>query len=269
MYRQRFGLTGHPFPKNAEGKTLFTDFEGYKKLERGFRILSEEPGVGLLTAEPGVGKTAAIRNLCRSLPQPQYKLIYLCDTAIGQLDLYRSLALELGVRPPHRRAALWRDLKSRILQMVDDRNERPIVILDEAQNLSDAFFADFSAFLNFAFDSRDLFTTWLVGQPRLRARLKMQHYAALQTRLAASVHFEAFSKRDIFFAFLSHGLAAVGAKGTIIADSAREILFRGSRGLPRQVGKIVRRALRLAHEKGQTFVDDPVIEAAIAEETDL
>ncbi|HMC83555.1 MAG TPA: AAA family ATPase [Candidatus Polarisedimenticolia bacterium] len=269
MYRQRFGLSGHPFPKNAQGKTLFTEFDGYKKLARAFQLLTDEPGVGLLTAEPGVGKTASIRNLCHSLPQPQYRVIYLCDTAISQSDLYRSLAMELGVRPAHRRAALWRDLKARILQLVDDKNEHLVVIIDEAQNLSDAFFADFAAFLNFAFDSRDLFTTWLVGQPRLRARLGLQHYAALQTRLAAKVHLEAFTKRDLFQAFFAHGIAAAGAKGTIIADSARDLLFRGSRGLPREVGKIVRRALRLAHEKAQSFVDDPVMEAAIAEEADL
>jgi len=269
MYRQRFGLSGHPFPKNAQGKTFFTEFDGYKKLARAFQLLVDEPGVGLLTAEPGAGKTAAIRNLCHSLPQPQYRVIYLCDTAISQSDLYRSLAVELGLRPAHRRATLWRDLKTRILQLVDDKNEHPVVIIDEAQNLSDAFFGDFAAFLNFAFDSRDLFTTWLVGQPKLRARLSLQHYAALQTRLAAKVQIEAFTKRDPFLAFFTHGLAAVGAKGTIIADSARDLLFRASRGLPREVGKMVRRALRLAHEKAQSFVDDPVMEAAIAEEANL
>ncbi len=269
MYRQRFGLTGHPFPKNAEGKTFFTEFEGYRKLDRAFQFLADEPGVGLLTAEPGVGKTAALRNLCHSLPQPQYRVIYLCDTAIGQSDLYRSLAMELGVRPAHRRATLWRDLKARILQLVDDQHEQPVLIIDEAQNLPEAFFADFAAFINFAFDSRDLFTTWLAGQPRLRTRLNLQHYAALQTRLAAKVQLEAFSKRDLFLAFFQHGLAAVGAKGSIIADSARDLLFRASRGLPRQVGKIVRRALRLAHEKAQSFVDDPVMEAAIAEEAEV
>ena len=225
--------------------------------------------MGLLTAEPGAGKTAAIRNLCHALPQPQYRVIYLCDTAISQSDLYRSLAVDLGLRPAHRRATLWRDLKTRILQLVDDKNEHPVVIIDEAQNLSDAFFGDFAAFLNFAFDSRDLFTTWLVGQPKLRTRLSLQHYAALQTRLAAKVQIEAFTKRDPFQAFFAHGLAAVGAKGTIIADSARDLLFRASRGLPREVGKMVRRALRLAHEKAQSFVDDAVMEAAIAEEANL
>ncbi|MGH7822226.1 MAG: ExeA family protein [Candidatus Binatia bacterium] len=269
MYRQRFGLTGHPFPKNATQKTFFTEHDGYKKLERGFQMLCEEPGLGLLTAEPGAGKTAAIRNLTQGLPRPQYRVLYLCDTAIGPLDLYRTLALELGLRPAHRRATLWRELKGRLEQMVDERAERPILILDEAQHLSDSFLADFSGFLNFAFDSRDLFTTWLVAMPQLRARLKLQTHAALQTRILVSVHLEAFGSRDVFGAFLAHGLSAVGAKGTILADSAREFLFRASRGLPRQASKIVRRALRIAHEREQSFVDDAVMEAAVAEVAEL
>ena len=37
MYRQRFGLTGHPLPKDAQGKTFFDKGPGYKKLERAFR----------------------------------------------------------------------------------------------------------------------------------------------------------------------------------------------------------------------------------------
>jgi type II secretory pathway predicted ATPase ExeA len=265
MYRQRFGLTGLPFPKNAQGKSLFTEYAGYKKLERGFELLCEEPGLGLLTAEPGAGKTAAIRNLALALPKPQYHVLYLCDTAISPLELYRSLAWELGLKPAHRRAALWRDLKARLLQMVDDRSEHPIIIVDEAQHLSDGFLADLSGFLNFAFDSRDLFTTWLVGLPKLRARLKLQVHAALQTRIVVNVHLEAFTAREIFQAFVAHGLSAAGAKGTVIADSARELLFRASRGLPRQAATLIRRALRVAHEREQSFVDDAVMEAAIGE----
>lgn len=269
MYRQRFGFTSHPFSKNAQGKTLFTDHEGYKKLERGFQLLCEEPGLGLLTAEPGVGKTAMIRNLALALPRPQHLVIYICDTAIGPLDLYRAIAWELGLKPAHRRAALWRDLKARLIQMVDERNEHPVVILDEAQHLADHFLSDFSGFLNFAFDSRDLFTTWFVGLPRLRARLKLQVHAALQTRISVNVHLEAFSSREAFQAFVSHGLQAVGAKGNVLADSARELCFRASRGLPRQASKILRRAFRIAHERAQAFVDDAVMEAAIGEVAEL
>lgn len=265
MYRQRFGLTAHPFPKSAQGKSFFTEFDGYKKLQRGFELLCEEPGLGLLTAEPGVGKTAALRNLLDDLPRPQYKVLYLCDTAIGPLDLYRSLAWELGLKPAHRRAVLWRELKARLLQLVDERNEKPIVVLDEAQHLSDVFLGDFSGFLNFAFDSRDLFTIWLVGLPQLRARLKLQVHAPIQTRLQASVHLEPFASREVFYAFLQHGLLAAGAKGNLLADSTRDLLFRVSRGNPRLTARLVRRALRLAHEREQSFVDDAVLEATVAE----
>jgi len=269
MYKQRFGLSGVPFPKSAFGKTFFADCEGYRRLEKNFQMLCEEPGLGLLTAEPGVGKTAAIRNLVQALPRPQHHVLYLCDTAIGPLDFYRSLALELGLKPAFRRATLWHELKQRLVHLVDERAEHPLLVIDEAQHLSDRFLLDFSGFLNFAFDSRDLFTTWLVGLPQLRARLRLQPYAALRTRIVASVHLEPFSSRELFSAFLDHGLEAIGAKGSIIADSARELLFRASRGLPREAAKLVRKGLRVAHEREQNFLDEVVIEAVLAEDDTL
>jgi type II secretory pathway predicted ATPase ExeA len=69
------------------------------------------------------------------------------------VDLYRALALELGVRPSHRRSQVWADLKKALLHLVDERGTHPIVVIDEAQHLSDAFLMDLSGFLNFAFDS--------------------------------------------------------------------------------------------------------------------
>jgi type II secretory pathway predicted ATPase ExeA len=269
MYRQRFGLKGIPFPKDAQGKTFFTEFEGYRRLERSFQMLCEEPGLGLLTAEPGVGKTAAIRNLAQALPRPEYQVLYLCDTGIGPLDFYRVLAWQLGLEPAYRRGALWRQLKIHLLHMVDDRAEHPLLIIDEAQNLSDAFLSDFTAFLNFAFDSRDLFATWLVAQPALGPRLAMKHHAALKTRILTSVRLEPLSSREIFRAFVDHGLQAVGVKETILSDSARELIYRASGGLPREAGKMIRKAMRLAHHREQTFLDDELVEEIVGEGVEL
>lgn len=268
-YRQRFELTGMPFPKGASDKTFFAEADGYKRLERSFQMLLEEPGLGVLTAEPGVGKTAAIRNLSKALPRPHYRVVYVCDTAIGPLDAYRALALELDLEPAFRRAALWRQLKERILHMVDERDEHPLLIIDEAQNLPDRFLVDFSGFLNFAFDSRDVFTTWLVGQPQLRARLRKHHYAALKTRIATSVHLDPISSREQFGAFLEHGLDAVGVKSSIVADSARELIYRASGGVPREIAKLIRRAMRRADERGQSYLDDVVVEEALSEEGEI
>jgi hypothetical protein len=63
MYRQRFSLTHHPIPKNAQGKTFFDKDPCYINLKRGFGRLLDDGGLGVVSAEAGVGKTAAVRNL--------------------------------------------------------------------------------------------------------------------------------------------------------------------------------------------------------------
>ena len=127
-------------------------------------------------------------------------MLYLCDTAVAPLDLYRTLATEMGVRPSHRRSQLWTDIKNVLVHLVDERGTSPVLILDEAQHLSDLFLID---------------------------------------------------------------LSAAGATDSVLADPARELLFRASRGVPRVASTLLRQALREAHDRNQTFIDDHTMEAAI------
>ncbi len=264
MYRQRFGLTGHPLPKDASGKTFFDKAPGYLKLKKRFAQLVDDPGLGVLTAEPGVGKTVAIRSLCTALPKPNYVVLYLCDTAVSPFDLYRALAIELGVRASHRRSQLWVDIKKALVHMVDERATAPVIVLDEAQHLSDRFLLDLSGFLNFAMDSRDLLTLWLVGLPPLLRNLRMQQHQALASRIATEVRLEPLD-REAFTIMIEQGLKAAGATQKLLADPALELLFRSSRGVTRHASKILRAALRRAHDKEQSFVDEAVMEQAIDE----
>jgi type II secretory pathway predicted ATPase ExeA len=262
MYRQRFGFTGHPLPRDAQGKTFFDKSPGFKKLERAFRQLIADAGLGVLTADAGVGKTAAMRHLCAQLPKPDYLVRYLCDTAVAPLDLYRTLATQIGVRPSHRRAELWTTIKKTLEHMVDQQGTAPAVIIDEAQHLSDQFLLDLSGFLNFTFDSRDLLTMWLVGLPPLARHLRMQQHAPLAMRVAHQIHLDPLD-RDVFSAMIDHALTAAGATQTLLADPARELLFRASRGLPRVAAHLLRRSLHEAHERNQTFIDEHTMAAAI------
>lgn len=265
MKEQRhFGFTGTPLPKNAQGKSFFAQHPSYLRLRRSFSYLVESPGLGVLTADPGEGKTAAIRNLCAELPSPDYQVIYVCDTSVSSLELFRSMAQELGVRPSHRRGQLCADLKKALTHLVDERGNQPIVVVDEAQKLSDAFLLDLSSFLNFAFDSRDLFTLWLVGLPTLQRRLRQVQHAALRTRIASELRLEPLD-RDSFVAAIDHAFKAVGATTKIVSDPAVEMLFRASRGTFRIASKLLRAALQIAREKNQTFIDEAIVHTALEE----
>ena len=189
-------------------------------------------------------------------------VLYLCDTTVSPLDLYRTLALELGVTPSHRRGQLWTDIKKTLLHMVDERHTLPLLVIDEAHHLSDRFLIDLSGFLNFAFDSRDLMAVWLVGLSPLTRTLRMNQHAPLAMRVAAHVHLEPLD-RDDFAALLEHGLLAVGASSNLLSDPASEMLFRASRGIPRVASKLLRAALRIAHDRDHNFVDEHTAELAI------
>jgi type II secretory pathway predicted ATPase ExeA len=263
---QRFGLRHNVFPQDASRETFFDAVPGYERLRRRFTLLAHDPGVGLLTADTGMGKTSAVRNLCAQLPRPDYKIAYVSDTAIQPLGILRQIASELGVVPIHRRAQLFGDLKAAIAHMVDEQGVQPILILDDAHELPDRFLLDLGRLLNFTMDSRNLLTLWLVGHPELRARLRLNHYASLASRIAAKVQLEPIVERERFAEFLGHGLAAAGATETIFSDTAKELLFRACRGVPRRAHLLVDEALLRAHERAQSFVDETILEEILDEE---
>jgi MSHA biogenesis protein MshM len=261
-YLQHFGLTGAPLGKTLT--ELWRD-EAMAELAHRFDWLLHTPGLGLLTGEPGVGKTAALRALTHSLNPHRYLVIYQAETDFGRVDLYRELARELGLEPSYRRAQLWRDIKQRVRELTQTKQMTPIWIIDEAQNLPPEFFRDLPAFLNFAFDSLDLMTIWLVGHPQLASVLQRAPYAALAGRLQARVQLQPVFERERFNEFVLHGLKSVGCHHTLMSDSGMEILRQTSKGLPRQISRILCTAMRLAVPKGLNHLPDELLAQAAKE----
>lgn len=262
MYKQHFGLKHAPLGKQTP--ELWDD-GALSMLQTRFQWLLESPGVGLLTGEAGVGKTAALRQLTQELNPHRYQVIYLAETDFGRLDLYRGLALALGVEPAYRRAQLWRDIKARIQDLADGKHILPVWIIDEAQNLPTEFFRDFPAFLNFAFDSRDLMSVWLVGHPSLTITLDRQPYTALASRIQARVQLEPITERERFKALIDHALQSAGCSHTLLADSGMELLRQASLGLPRHAARILRTAMQMAVPKGLNHLPDDLLQQAIEE----
>ena len=262
MYLQHFGLRHPPLGKEL---TEPWDDGALAHLAERFQWLLQAPGIGLLTGEPGVGKTAALRHLTQSLNPHRYQVIYQAETDFGRLDIYRGLARALGLEPGYRRAQLWRDIKARIHELSDSKQVTPLWIIDEAQNLPPEFFRDFPAFLNFAFDSRDLISVWLVGHPALAQILDRAPYAALASRIQIRLQLKPVIERERFRQLIVHALHSAGCQHTMLADSGMEILRQACKGLPRQAGRILRTAMRLAVPKGLNHLPDDLLQQAIAE----
>jgi len=262
MYLMHFGLK-HPVLGKDNGE-LYDD-GALATLKERFQWLLSTPGIGVLTGPPGVGKTVALRHLTHGINPHRYLVIYLAETDFGRLDIYRSLAIGLGIDPPHRRAPLWREIKARVLDLADNKNILPVWIVDESQNLPNEFFRDFPAFMNFAFDSRDPLTVWLVGHPCVAHTLQRAPYAALASRIQVQLQLRPIGERERFTPFIQHAFRIAGAQHTLMSDSGLELLRQASLGMPRQAGQILQMALQMAAAKKLNHLPDEIVQQAIVE----
>lgn len=258
-YRDRFGLSHHPFSKDFLRQN-HVETDGTKRLKERFHWLQSERGIGLLTGPSGVGKTATLGAIAEELPKHQRRVLYVEDSGAGTGDLFRYVAYELGLVPAFRRATLWRELKAHILKLEDESDQQVILVIDDAHRLPFAFLNSLGGFLNFAFDSRELLTVWLVGDSSLTRVLNMAAHQHLKTRLRLTVQLEPFS-RDELNDYVEACFAAAGCTRQVVSDTAMDAVFHLSHGIPRTAGKILGLGLRIAHDNGKDIICDQVVEA--------
>ena len=73
------------------------------------------------------------------------------------------------------------------------------------------------------------------------------------------------AQRERFAQLIQHAFRAAGCQHTLLADSGMEILRQASKGLPRQAGRILHTAMRLAVPRALNHLPDELLQQAIAE----
>ena len=260
MYLQHFGLKHAPLGKQCQ--TLMDDGQ-FEQLKKKFQWLLDSPGIGVLTADPGLGKTAMLRQLTSTLNPHQYKVIYIAETEFSRLEFYRQLAVVFGLPPRYRRTQQWNELKAFILDLMDNKRVLPVLIIDEAQNLPNSFWSDFPSFLNFAFDSRDMLSVWLLGHPRLNLTLSRPPYQALCSRIQVRHQLQPINSREEFAALIKHGFEEAGCQQTLLSDTGVELIRAASQGRPRLAHRLLVAALRMAASDNMSHLADDIVEHAI------
>ncbi len=260
MHLQHFGLTHAPLGKKS--KTLWDDGQ-FSELQKRFQWLLDSPGIGVLTAAPGLGKTSMLRHITEKLNPHQYQIIYVAETDFSRIEFYRHLATAFGLQPRYRRTQQWKELKDKIVDLMDNKRILPILIIDEAQNLPHQFWCDFPSFLNFAFDSRDMMTVWLLGHPELDFTLARAPYAALQSRIQVRHKLKPIDDKTAFASMIKHGFEEAGCQKTLLSDSGVELIRVASQGKLRLAHLLIVASLRIAADKGMNHLSDDIIREGI------
>ena len=170
-----------------------------------------EGGFALISGVSGSGKSATLRLL-------QSRLAKAREVAVGVLsrpqaslaDFYRELGDLFGVPlRPHNRWASAKALRDRWLQHIDTALVRPVLLVDEAQEMHAAVLSELRLLTSAELDSRSILTVVLAGDDRLCARLETPDLLPLASRIRTRLRTESLPAADLLKG-LQHLLAAAG-----------------------------------------------------------
>jgi general secretion pathway protein A len=265
MYLKHFGLPCYPFGGDIPPDEMYASAAmGELKVRLGHLI--EMSGIGVITGDCGSGKSTACRAMTTRLHTGLYKVFYVPLSTGNPMDLYKSIAWEMGLPTERSRAALYRQIRNEVTRLGTEARTRPVLILDEAHGLRSDVLEEMRLLTNYAMDSQNRLCLLFCGQTELRRRLGMAVHEALNQRVVVRYHLPPLT-RDELGAYVVHLLRRAGTELPLFEPAAIEALFQASQGLPRKINLLAHHSLiAAAVAKAKTVTADHVA-AALTEVT--
>ncbi len=251
MYLDFYGLTEPPFDITPNPRFLFYSAkhrEAYNHLLYGLR---ERKGFVQLTGEVGAGKTTLCRAMLEALDD-HYSTALILNPVMSPDELMKAIALEFGL-PVHGLDRL--DTLAVINQFLlgqAENGKESVLIIDEAQDLTEELLEQVRLLSNLETDNRKLLQIVLLGQPELRDRLNSPRLKQLRQRITVRYHLLPLSPGELS-EYVTHRLHLCGGNGTpCFTKPALWRVFRYTKGIPRLVNALCDKALLagfVEHEK--------------------
>jgi general secretion pathway protein A len=255
LLEQPFGVTPDPtylYPTRSHHEALASLSSGIKA-DRGFMVL---------VAEPGMGKTTLLYQLLNELRESA-RTVFLFQTQCDSREFFRYVLDELGIDTQGMGlVAMHSKLNARLFdEMLAGR--RFVLIVDEAQNLSESVLETVRLLSNFETQHAKLLQIVLAGQSGLAAKLEKPELSQLRQRIAVICHLEPLTEAETA-CYVEHRLKVAGYWGEpVFAPNALELVAKHSEGVPRSINNICYNSLSIAYARGQKTATVEIVEEAL------
>ncbi len=265
MYNEYFGFKEAPFSIAPDPRYLYMTAQHREALAHLVYGLNSEGGCILLTGEVGTGKTTICRCLLEQIPD-QANVALVLNPKLSERELLETICDELKISYPGSDNSI-KTYTDRIYQFLIEsnrKNEKTVLIIDEAQNLSSKVLEQLRLLTNLETNQRKLLQIIILGQPELLDILARTEMRQLAQRITARFHLNPLTRNEVK-AYISHRLAVAGQNIQLFPENSIKLLFRLSDGVPRLINILCDRGLLGAYVEGQHAVHPPIIKKAATE----
>lgn len=258
MYETFYGFKAKPFALTPDPEFFYLSKDHVEAVEHMVYGISEGEGFLMLAGEIGTGKTTTSRVLTEKLSDSViYSLIL--NPFQDFFSLLKNIIWDLGLIPDGgTQGELTNQLIDYLLNDVGPKGKTALIIIDEAQNLSNGTLEQLRVLSNIETDKEKLLQILLLGQEELIHKLETKELRQLNQRISIRYFLGPLSRKEVGN-YIDHRLdkASPRKKITFTRTAVREI-FKFSRGVPRLINMVAHRCL-IAGFVRETFVIDGAI----------
>lgn len=267
MYLNHWQLAAKPFEPSVEGPFYYPS-ESHQGATLKLRYAMENKrGAALLAGPSGVGKTLLVQQLIEQLPGGKQPVVQVVYPQMPSRELLAYLAARLAATEESIQLTPSIDQSllaiEKHLVAAAERDERPLVVIDEAHLLEDAGTLEtVRLLLNLQREGTPLLTLLLVGQSSLLSTLSRT--PRLEERIDITALVDPLSA-DETHSYVQHRLAAAGATGEIFTTAAIDTLHQLAHGVVRRINRLGDLALLVGYAGGASSIDTPMVQSVASE----
>jgi general secretion pathway protein A len=250
MYLAHYGFTRAPFNLAPDPDSLYLSEKHSLALSLLQYGLSESVGgLTVITGAVGAGKTTLLRKLLQQIDYERLTVGVINNTHDFDEKLIHWVASAFNLTCEGREGpALFREFQQYLIGQYA-LGKITVLIVDEAQNLSDKALEELRLLTNINAERDQLLKIVLIGQPELLAVLSQPRLSQIAQRVSVEYHLEPLNFDDTCN-YIHHRLESAGGDREIFSDKACDIVYCLSGGVPRLINTLCDYALVYGFARG-------------------
>lgn len=259
-----YGLRDQPFGPTPDPRYFYpspSHREAASSLRHGI-----ESGCGFLAliARPGMGKTSLLFQLLADLKETT-RTAFLFQTQCTEREFLQYLATDFGIFDTSGNVASIHVKLNELLIQEAEAGRRAVLVIDEAQNLTESVLEMVRMLSNFETPQRKLLQIVLAGQPQLAAKLRRPAMAQLLQRISVACHLNPLTSAEVA-GFVRHRMQIAGLSGEApFSPESLSLISKGSRGIPRLINDICSNALAAGFTMDRKTIDAKIIQGVLSD----